>query len=57
MAESIDFNITITRAKFEELCMPIFKETIPPVEKVLKDTGLSKNQVDEIVLVGGLVYL
>jgi heat shock protein 1/8 len=57
LAESIDFNITITRAKFEELCMPIFKETIPPVEKVLKDTGLSKNQVDEIVLVGGLVYL
>jgi heat shock protein 1/8 len=43
LAESIDFNITITRAKFEELCMPIFKETIPPVEKVLKDTGLSKN--------------
>lgn len=43
LAESVDFSITITRAKFEELCMPLFKETIPPVEKVLKDTGLSKN--------------
>ena len=33
--------------------MPLFKETIPPVEKVLKDMGISKNQVHEIVLVGG----
>jgi L1 cell adhesion molecule like protein len=37
--------VTITRAKFEELCLQMFKDTIPPVEKVLKDSGMSKNQV------------
>lgn len=45
--------MTITRAKFEELCMPFFKECIPPVTKVLKDSGMSKNQIHEVVLVGG----
>lgn len=49
----MDFNITITRAKFEELCMPFFKDSIPPVEKVLKDSGMSKNQIHDVVLVGG----
>jgi L1 cell adhesion molecule like protein len=45
--------MTSTRAKFVELCLTQFKETIPPVEKVLKDSGMSKNQIDEVVLVGG----
>jgi heat shock protein 1/8 len=49
----MDFNLVITRAKFEELCLPYFKECIPPVEKVLKDSGMSKNQIHEVVLVGG----
>ena len=53
LAESEDFSLTITRAKFEELCMSQFKETIPPVEKVLRDSKLSKNQIHEVVLVGG----
>ena len=53
LAESLDFSITCTRAKFEELCMNLFKETIPPVEKVLKDGKLGKNEVHEVVLVGG----
>jgi heat shock protein 1/8 len=53
LADSQDFTITITRAKFEELCLPLFKDCIPPVEKVLKDSGMSKNQLHEIVLVGG----
>lgn len=53
LAESEDFSITITRAKFEELCMSQFKETIPPVEKVLRDSGMSKSQIHEVVLVGG----
>lgn len=53
LAESEDFTLTITRAKFEELCMTMFKETIPPVEKVLKDSGMSKNQIHDVVLVGG----
>jgi L1 cell adhesion molecule like protein len=45
--------MTITRAKFEELCMSMFKDTIPPVEKVLRDAQMSKNQIHEVVLVGG----
>jgi len=53
LAESEDFSITITRAKFEELCLPMFKDCIPPVEKVIKDSGISKNALHEIVLVGG----
>lgn len=53
LAESEDFSLTLTRAKFEELCMSMFKETIPPVEKVLRDSGFSKNQVHDVVLVGG----
>ena len=43
LGENVDFNTTITRAKFEELCMPMFKECIPLVEKVLKDSGIAKN--------------
>lgn len=53
LAESEDFSLTLTRAKFEELCMTMFKETIPPVEKVLRDSAFSKNQIHEVVLVGG----
>jgi len=49
----MDFNLTITKAKFEELCLPMFKDCIPPVEKVLKDSSMSKNQIHEVVLVGG----
>jgi heat shock protein 5 len=48
-----DLSETITRAKFEELCMDLFKKTLGPVERVLDDSGLKKNQVDELVLVGG----
>jgi heat shock 70kDa protein 1/2/6/8 len=51
--EGEDFNTNISRAKFEELCMEEFKKTMPPVENVLKDSGLGKGQVNEIVLVGG----
>jgi L1 cell adhesion molecule like protein len=51
--EGIDFSSTISRARFEELCNDLFRETFEPVEKVLKDSGISKNKVDEIVLVGG----
>jgi len=53
LAESEDYNCVITRAKFEELCLSQFKETIPPVEKVLQDSGMSKNQIHDVVLVGG----
>ena len=51
--EGQDFNTSITRAKFEELCSDLFKATISPVEQVLRDAKISKNKVDDIVLVGG----
>ena len=53
LCEGIDFFTSITRAKFESLCMPLFQKCIQPVSKVLQDAGCSKSQVDEIVLVGG----
>merc|ERR1712038_255766 len=51
--DGIDFNSTITRARFEDLCMDQFKKCMDPVEKVLRDAKISKGSVDEIVLVGG----
>ncbi|CAH6721316.1 heat shock protein Ssa2p [[Candida] jaroonii] len=51
--EGIDFYTSITRARFEELCADLFRSTLDPVERVLKDAKLDKSQVDEIVLVGG----
>ncbi|ONH66315.1 Heat shock protein SSA3 [Cyberlindnera fabianii] len=51
--EGIDFYTSITRARFEELCADLFRSTLEPVEKVLKDAKLDKSQVHEIVLVGG----
>ncbi|KNC98749.1 hsp71-like protein [Spizellomyces punctatus DAOM BR117] len=53
LLEGIDFYTSITRARFEELCGDLFRATLEPVEKVLKDSKLAKHQVDEIVLVGG----
>lgn len=51
--DGIDFTSTITRAKFEELNQDLFSKCMDPVEKVLKDSQISKGQVDQIVLVGG----
>lgn len=51
--EGIDFNSSITRARFEDLCGDYFRNTLTPVEKVLRDANVSKSQVNEIVLVGG----
>ena len=51
--EGIDFNTSITRARFEELNMDLFRKCIEPVEKVLRDAKLDKPSVNEIVLVGG----
>ena len=51
--EGIDFYSKITRARFEELNMDLFKNTLGPVEQALNDAKMSKSQIDEIVLVGG----
>ncbi|KAI8141100.1 heat shock 70 kDa protein [Fennellomyces sp. T-0311] len=48
-----DFSETLTRAKFEELNNDLFRKTLKPVDQVLKDAGFTKDQVDDIVLVGG----
>ena len=51
--DGTDFNTKITRAKFEELCMDLFRNTIDPVERVIRDSKISKGSIHEIVLVGG----
>lgn len=51
--EGIDFYTSLTRARFEELCADMFRSTLEPVEKVLRDAKVDKSQVQEIVLVGG----
>nr|QGH83426.1 glucose-regulated protein 78 [Leishmania tropica] len=53
LVEGYDFSEKITRAKFEELNMALFKNTLVPVQKVLEDAKLKKSDIDEIVLVGG----
>ena len=51
--EGIDFYTSITRARFEELCQDLFRSTMEPVERVLRDAKIDKSSVHEIVLVGG----
>jgi L1 cell adhesion molecule like protein len=51
--EGIDYYTSITRARFEELCADLFKGTLEPVEKSMRDAKLDKSAINEIVLVGG----
>ena len=51
--DGVDFSETLTRARFEELNMDLFKKTLGPVGKVMSDAGMKKGEVDELVLVGG----
>jgi len=51
--EGVDFYTSLTRARFEELNQDLFRSTMEPVEKVLRDSKIDKAAVDEIVLVGG----
>ena len=51
--EGRDFSETLTRARFEELCIDLFKKTLTPVQKVIDDSDLKKAEIDEVVLVGG----
>jgi molecular chaperone DnaK (HSP70) len=51
--QGIDFSLTFSRAKFEELNMDLFKKTMLPVKQVLQDAGMDKKDVHEVVLVGG----
>merc|ERR1712062_532090 len=51
--EGVDFYTSITRARFEELCSDLFKGTLEPVEKAMRDAKMDKSSVHDIVLVGG----
>jgi heat shock protein 1/8 len=51
--EGINFYTSLTRARFEELCQDLFRSTLDPVEKVLRDSKIDKANVHEVVLVGG----
>uniref|UniRef100_A0A671VSH4 Heat shock protein family A (Hsp70) member 2 n=2 Tax=Sparus aurata TaxID=8175 RepID=A0A671VSH4_SPAAU len=51
--EGVDFYTSITRARFEELCSDLFRGTLEPVEKALRDAKMDKAQIHDIVLVGG----
>lgn len=51
--EGIDFYSKVSRARFEELCMDLFRSTLSPVERALKDAKMDKGQIHDVVLVGG----
>lgn len=53
LGEGEDFNYTLTRAKFEELCHDLFKETLNCVQKALDEAGLDKKDIHEVIMVGG----
>ncbi|CAD6198010.1 unnamed protein product [Caenorhabditis auriculariae] len=51
--KGVDLCSKITRARFEEFCSDLFRKTLEPVEKALRDAKLDKSKIDEVVLVGG----
>jgi len=51
--QGIDFALTLTRAKFEDLVGSVLKKTLDPVAQVLQDAKLNRTQIDDVVLVGG----
>jgi L1 cell adhesion molecule like protein len=53
LIDGIDFNVNISRAKFENLCDSLFRRTIAPLEQVLRDAKMAKNEIHEVVMVGG----
>ena len=53
LIDGIDYNITLTRAKFEQLIEPVVTRSMEPLTKVLQDAKLSKSDIDEVILVGG----
>jgi len=53
LCDGVDYFTSITRARFEEMNMDLFRKCVEPVEKVLRDAKMDKGAVDEVVLVGG----
>lgn len=50
-------NVNLTRAKFEALCSDLIEKLAPPCEEAMKDSGLSKTEIDEVILVGGMTRM
>jgi heat shock protein 5 len=57
LVEGMDFKEPLSRAKFEELNRDLFKKTMVPIEKVLKEGGRKKSEIHEVVLVGGFTRI
>ena len=57
LMDGIDYYTSITRAKFEDLCIDLFKSTIRPVERALEDGKIAKAEVDDVILVGGSIRI
>jgi L1 cell adhesion molecule like protein len=53
LADGLDFQTVLTRAKFESMCDSFFRRTVAPLDRLLLDAKLDKNQIDEIIMVGG----
>ena len=53
LAEGIDFSTKLSRAKFESACDDLFLRCMEPVKKVIRDSGVAKDAIHEVVLVGG----
>jgi heat shock protein 5 len=53
LSDGVDLSEPLTRARFEELCMDLFKKTLGPVKKAMEDAQLQKSEINEVVLVGG----
>merc|ERR1711899_548727 len=51
--DGVDFSETLTRARFEEINNDLFRQTLKPLEVVMKDAGMKKGEIHEVVLVGG----
>jgi len=51
--QGVDLNTKITRARFEDMCADLFRSTLDPVDKALKDAKMGKSQIHDVVLVGG----
>ena len=53
LMEGQDLLLTVTRAKFEQLCESLFQQCMGPLDQVLRDSKISKDQIAEVVMVGG----
>ena len=57
LIDDYDLYIKITRTQFEELCIDLFKKCITPLENILKDAKISKNEINDIILFGGSTHI